>query len=96
MEMLDDWYTRSECMVYSRLWWFAYYTDEADCLYPSEQQIADDLRLSRKQVCKAILSLEDNWLIEVYRRWLKKRNNYLVCSLSNYPCKLEFFLGKRT
>ena len=96
MDMLDDWYTLSECMVYSRLWWYAYHTDECDCPYPSEQKIANDLRLSTRQVVRAILTLEDNGLIEVYRRWLKKINSYTVCSLYNYPCKIEYFLEKST
>lgn len=90
MDMLKDWYTVAEAMVYSRLWRLAYSTDESDVLYPSEKQIAEDLYLSERWVRKALWNLERSWLIEIFQRWYKRRNNYYVCDLTNYPCKLDF------
>lgn len=90
MDMLKDWYTVAEAMVYSRLWRLAYSTDESDVLYPSEKQIAEDLYLSERWVRKALWNLERSWLIEIFQRWYKRRNNYYVCDLANYPCKLDF------
>ena len=89
MDMVRDWYTVAEAMVYSRLRWLSYATDEADILYPSEKKIAEDLCMSERQVRRCILTLEDVWLIDVYRRGYRKRNNYYVNSLLKYPCKLE-------
>ena len=88
MDMVKDWYTITEAMVYSRLRWLAYATNETDILYPSEEQIAKDLCLSKRQVIYCIQTLEDTWLVEVYRRGYKKRNNYLINDLQKYPCKL--------
>ena len=89
MDMVRDWYTVAEAMVYSRLRWLSYATDEADILYPSEKKIAEDLCMSERQVRRCILTLEDSWLIDIYRRGYKKINNYYVNSLLKYPCRLE-------
>lgn len=88
MEMVNDWYTHAEAMVYSRLRWLSYATDWADFLYPSQSQIAKDLCLEERHVRRCLNVLEKNWLIEISRRWYKRRNNYYVCDIDIYPCKL--------
>lgn len=90
MDMVRDWYTIAEAMVYSRLRWLSYATDEADILYPSEKQLAEDLCMSERRVRKSLYTLSESWLIELYYRWYKRRNNYYVCDLRKYPCKLDF------
>lgn len=89
MDMIDDGYTISEAMVYSRLWWLSHHVDWADILYPSQERIAKDLRMNRRHVIRCLESLEKYGLIEVSRRWYKRRNNYYVTDLNKYPCSLE-------
>lgn len=89
MDMIDDGYTVSEAMVYSRLWWLSHHVDWADILYPSQEQIAKDLRLSKKWIRKALNVLEKDGLIEISRRWYKRRNNYYVIDMNQYPCSLS-------
>lgn len=91
MDMLRHWYTVSEAMVYSRLRWLAYSTDMADIVYPSIEQLADDLCITQRQVIRCLQVLEDNNLLDIDRRWFKRRNNYVVSDLRNYPCKLDFY-----
>lgn len=86
--MLDDWFTRAECAVYSRLRRLAYVKDNVDVVYPSEQQLAQDCRLTERTVRNCIEVLEKKWLIEVNRRWYKRRNNYYVLSYEKYECKM--------
>lgn len=89
MDMIDDGYSDAEAKVYSRLWWLSHHTDNADILYPSQAQIAKDLRISEKRVRNALNVLERDWLIEISRRWYKRRNNYYVVDMQKYPCALS-------
>jgi len=84
--MVDDWYSYFEAAVYSRLWCLANATGN-NWVYPSEQQIATDLRISERSVRNALNTLEENWLIFVYRRGVKRRNNYEIADLDLYPSK---------
>lgn len=88
--MLDDGYTRSDALVYSRIWWFNYKNTMEKRIVMSEDVISADCRLSRRQVSTSLKVLEDNWLLSINRRWVKKRNNYAVVSLDNYPCAVEY------
>lgn len=89
MDMIDDGYTISEAMVYSRLWWLSHHVDWADVLYPSQERIAKDLRMDSRHVRRCLDVLEKYGLIEISRRWYKRRNNYYVVDLNKYPCSLE-------
>lgn len=84
--MIDDWYSYYVAAVYSRLWCLANATGN-NWVYPSEQQIAADLRISERSVRNALNTLEENWLIFVYRRGVKRRNNYEIADLDLYPSK---------
>lgn len=89
MDMIRDWYSIWDAMVYSRLWWLSRHTNEADCLYPSQKKMAEDLCMSERQIIRCLQNLENTWLIEMSHRWYKRRNNYYVCSLLNYPCDVK-------
>lgn len=89
MDMIDDGYTISEAMVYSRLWRLSHHVDWADILYPSQERIAKDLRMDSRHVRRCLDVLEKYGLIEISRRWYKRRNNYYVVDLNKYPCSLE-------
>lgn len=89
--MIDRGYSRADALVYSRIWWFNYKHSMDKRIVMSEDVISADCRLSRRQVSDSINKLETNWLLSVYRRWVKKRNNYAVTSLDNYPCAIEYY-----
>lgn len=95
MEMVRDWYTISDAMVYSRIRWLEYNTNQADIKYPSIKQISEDLCLSRITVINSLKKLENWWIIEVYRGWYKERNSYYIDDMDKYPCKMEKFNGKK-
>lgn len=88
--MGDAWYSMADCKVYSRLRWLARYHDNEECVYPSIKQLCKDLRLSKRQVIDSLQVLEDGWLIYVYHRWYKRRNNYEIVDLDNYPCEIWY------
>lgn len=88
-EMIDAWYSRADCLVYSRLRWFCYKNPEHR-ISISEQTIAEDCRLSRKQVSNSLKTLEQYSLVSINRRWIKKRNNYAVIDLDIFPCAVDY------
>lgn len=89
-EMIDDGYSHTEAAVYGRLRWWWRGTDRADVLYPSIEQLAEDVKRTPKQVQRSIKVLEESWLIEVTRRWYKRRNNYYICDRRKYAPEVGY------
>lgn len=89
-EMINDWYSHAEASVYGRLRWWWRSTGRADVLYPSIEQIANDVKRTPKQVQRSIKVLEERGLIEVSRRWYKRRNNYYICDKRKYPPEVNY------
>jgi hypothetical protein len=70
MEMLRNGYNHSDVLVYSFLWnkFVSAKEDKwADIKYPSIQQMADDLVLSKRAVIDSLKKLENDNLIEIYK-----------------------------
>lgn len=88
--MIKDGYTHTEAAVYSRLWRYWRNSKRNDVIYPSVESIADDIQRTPKQVQRSIRVLSKRWLIEVSRRWYKRRNNYYIYDRRNYPPEVGY------
>ena len=85
-QMLRDWYTVTEAMVYGYLWWHIWKSKAVVWVSPSIWLMKKTLNISWRSVIRAIDKLERTNLIEVTRSY-KEKNEYYVPDLYKYaPC----------
>lgn len=91
-QMLRDWYTVSEAMVYWYLWRISRKTRECS-FSPSIWLMVKSLNLCKRTIIRWIEKLERDWLIDVFREY-KTKNTYLIRDMDKYPAINDFDRNK--